>query len=216
MDKRDLNNTKTEEKKTLPKKKIIIAVIMIVFAFFGSFLVYFILQISLNSETPVVVVISNSMVPNINKGDLLFVRGVEPDNIQNGTTENLEGDIIVFDARGLWIGAPDEPIVHRVIDKWETSGVWYFQTKGDANPSPDPAPVPEDRVYGIVVGVIPFIGWVKIILADSGLLIPILIIISALLIISIIWDIIKEENQNQENVEKSEQKRIPKDLEEIS
>ncbi|MFX0058696.1 MAG: signal peptidase I [Candidatus Hodarchaeota archaeon] len=214
MDKKDLTTNKKEEKKPLPKKKVIIAVVMICFAFFGSFLVYFILQITLNSETPVVVVISNSMVPKINKGDLLFVRGVDPESIQNGTEENLEGDVIVFDAQGLWIGAPNEPIVHRVIDKWETGGTWYFQTKGDANHSPDPAPVPEDRVHGIVIGMIPFIGWVKIVLADSGLLIPILIIISALLIISIIWDIMKGEDQNQEVIEDSYQKGIPEDLKE--
>ncbi|MFX1408033.1 MAG: signal peptidase I [Promethearchaeota archaeon] len=200
MDKKDLSVNKREEKRPLPKKKIIIAVVMICFAFLGSFLVYFILQISLNSKTPVVVVISNSMVPNINKGDLLFVKGVNAEDIKNGTAENLEGDVIVFDARNLWMGAPNEPIVHRVIDKWETGGIYYFQTKGDANSSPDPAPVPEDRVNGIVVGRIPFIGWIKIVLADSGLLIPILVIISALLIISIIWDIIKDETKNQEEI----------------
>ena len=211
MDKKDLTTNKKEEKKPLPKKKIIITVVMICFAFLGSFLVYIILQISLNSKTPVVVVISNSMVPNINKGDLLFVRGVDPEDIKNGTAEDLEGDIIVFDARGLWLGAPNEPIVHRVIDKWETGGVWYFRTKGDANPSADPAPVPEDRVHGIVVGKIPFIGWVKIVLADSGLLIPILIIISALLIISIIWDFIKDETENQEKVKNADQISIPED-----
>ena len=58
---------------------------MISIAFFGSFLVYFILQISFKTESPIVVVISPSMEPQIHKGDLLFVMGIDPENIKNGT-----------------------------------------------------------------------------------------------------------------------------------
>ena len=108
------NSTKKES-----RKKIIIAVIIIGFAFFGSFLIYFILQVALNTQSPMVVVISPSMEPNIHKGDLLFLRGVEdPADLKNGTIEEKNGDVIVFDARGLWDGAPEEPIVHRIVDKW--------------------------------------------------------------------------------------------------
>jgi len=204
MSKKNLVKASGEEKKPLPKKKIIIAVILIISTFLGSFLLYFFMQIGLNTKTPVVVVISGSMSPTINKGDLLFVRGTDPSIIKNGTIDDKDGDVIVFDARGLWTGAPNEPIVHRVIDKYQIGDEWYFQTKGDANPSPDAAAVPEDRVHGVVIGMIPFIGWIKIVLADSGLLIPLLVIISALLIISIIWDIIKGEVDDQKK-EKSNQ-----------
>lgn len=189
------------DKKPLPKKKIIIAVILIMGSFLGSFLLYFFLQIGLNTKIPVVVVVSGSMTPNINKGDLLFVRGTDPSNIMTGTIEDQTGDVIVFDALGLWSGAPSEPIVHRVVDKYQIGDTWYFRTKGDANLSVDPVAVPEDRIFGVVVGLIPFIGWVKIVLADSGLLLPLLIIISALLIISIVWDIIKGEDKDQKNID---------------
>jgi len=204
MNRKNLVKASDGEKKPLPKKKIIIAVILIISTFLGSFLLYFFLQIGLNSKTPVVVVISGSMNPSIRKGDLLFVKGTDPSTIKNGTIEDKNGDIIVFDARNLWIGAPNEPIVHRVINKYQIGDDWYFQTKGDANPSPDPAAVSEDRVHGVVIGMIPFIGWIKIVLADSGLLIPLLVIISALLIISIIWDIIKGGDDDQKE-EKSDQ-----------
>ena len=102
----------------------------------------------------------NSHQPNLHKGDLLFLKGKDAENIKNGTIEGKEGDIIVFDARGLWIRAPSDPIVHRVVDKMYDNG-WFFLTKGDANLNPDDAWVPETRIQGVVVGRIPYIGWVK-------------------------------------------------------
>ena len=207
-----MKNSTKKEKKSVSKKKIIIAVVMISVAFFGSFLVYFILQISFNTESPIVVVVSGSMEPQIHKGDLLFVMGREPENIKNGTIIDKDGDIIVFNAQGLWPSAPIEPIVHRVIEKYQDGGIWYFRTKGDANSIRDAAPIPEDRVIGVVVGGIPYIGWVKIFLTDSGLLIPLLVIISALLIISIVRDIYKgdddeHDENNKDELETTEEER---------
>ncbi|MFX1425037.1 MAG: signal peptidase I [Promethearchaeota archaeon] len=181
-----------QEKETPLKRKIIVGIILLSLAFSGAFLIYYIMQISLNTDSPMVVVVSGSMEPNLHKGDLLFLKGKDAEDIKNGTIEGKEGDIIVFDARGLWIHAPSDPIVHRVVDKMYDNG-WFFLTKGDANPNPDEAWVPETRILGVVVGRIPYIGWVKIILTDSGLLIPLLVIVSALLVISIIWDLVKKE-----------------------
>jgi signal peptidase len=197
-----------EEKKSSSKKKIIIAIILISVAFFGSFLLYFILQIALNTETPIVVVVSGSMKPTLNEGDLLFVRGINPADIRNGTVEDMNGDIIVFDAHGVWTNPPNEPIVHRVVDKKFEDGIWQFQTKGDNNEYIDepgnPVWVPSYKIYGVVCGKIPYIGWIKIILADSGLLIPLLIIISVLLIISIIRDVTKEDVEEEKKETESE------------
>ncbi|KKK76308.1 hypothetical protein LCGC14_2864960, partial [marine sediment metagenome] len=180
------------------KRKIAIAILLISFAFSGSFLIYYILQVSLNTKSPMVVVISRSMEPNLLKGDLLFLKGIDPALIKNGTVHGKEGDIIVFDARGLsgWMNPPNEPIVHRVIGKKYDNG-WFFFTKGDANPSHDDDWIPESRVLGVVVGRIPYIGWVKILLTESGLLVPLLVIISGLLIISIIWDIVKNQDKDE-------------------
>jgi signal peptidase len=181
---------------------------MIIIAFFGSFLVYFILQISLNTESPVVVVISGSMEPTIHEGDLLFVMGIDAKDIKNGTAEDKAGDVIVFNAQGLWFTAPQEPIVHRVINKYNISDTWYFQTKGDANSLPDGAPIPESRIIGVVVGGIPYIGWIKLFLERSGLLIPLLVIISALLVISIVRDIFKGEDEEEDKANAKDQRDI--------
>lgn len=197
----ETSNKKTpseDNKKPFIKKKVIIAVLLMSFAFFGSFIIYFILQVSLNTQTPIVVVVSGSMTPTINKGDILFVKGTDPSLIKNGSALEKDGDVIVFDAYGLWASAPLDPIVHRVIDKWYDNGTWYFRTKGDANSIPDPVPISEDKVIGVVIGGIPFIGWIKIVLTESGLLIPLLVIISVLLIISIVWDFVKEEEKDSE------------------
>ncbi|MFX1601489.1 MAG: signal peptidase I [Promethearchaeota archaeon] len=199
---------KLKNKQSTSKKKIAIAVILIIFAFSGSFLIYYILQITLNTQTPMVVVVSGSMEPTLLKGDLLFLQGKDPSQIKNGTISGKEGDIIVFDARDLpgWIYPPNDPVVHRVVDKW-FDGAWYFRTKGDANPTIDDAPVPENRILGVFIGRIPYIGWVKILLTDSGLLIPLLVIVSALLIISIIWDILKKDDAGKAK-NKGEQRLI--------
>ena len=185
-------------KKPVIKKKVIVAVLLISFAFFGSFIIYFVLQVSLNTQTPIVVVVSGSMAPTINEGDILFVQGRDPSLIQNGSAVEKDGDIIVFNAYGLWSSAPLDPIVHRVIEKWYDNGTWYFRTMGDANSLPDPVKISEDKVIGVVIGGIPFIGWIKIVLTESGLLIPLLIIISVLLIISIVWDFVKKEEKDSE------------------
>ena len=218
MDTNNLKNSnkKEKEKKPISHKKVIIAVVMISIAFFGSFLLYFGLQVALNTEAPIVIVVSGSMEPSIREGDLLFVMGTNPELIKNGTAEDKNGDVIVFDARGLWPGAPEEPIVHRVVDKYLVNDTWHFWTKGDANSIPDKAPVPEDKIIGVVIGGIPYIGWVKILLTKYNLLIPLLIIVSVLLVISIIWDIFQGEDEdqkksndkNQEFFEEQPQKKI--------
>ncbi len=209
-----------QEKKPSVKRKIIVTVILLVVAFSGAFLIYFIMQRTLNTDTPMVVVVSGSMEPNLYRGDLLFLRGVNPETIKNGTIEGKEGDIIVFDARGLgWDKAPTDPIVHRVIDK-KYDNAWFFLTKGDANPHPDNYPdfvwIPETRIFGVVVGRIPFVGWVKIALTDSGLLIPLLVIISVLLVISVIWDIVKKEDEDSKSDDKKriyDEKEIKQEIE---
>ncbi len=205
-----MKNASEKVKKPIPHKKVIVAVVLIITAFFGSYLVYFILQVSLNTESPIVVVISGSMEPNIHTGDLLFIAGIDPEDIKNGTAEDKNGDVIVFNARDCpgWLNAPQEPIVHRVVDKKNISDTWYFKTKGDANTSEDPVFVPEGAIIGVVIGGIPYIGWVKIFLTNSGLLIPLLVVISALLIVSIVRDVIKGEPEE----ESKETKKNKKDM----
>jgi len=163
--------------KPLQKKEIINVFFLISYIVTILFLIYFIMQTALQTQFPVGIAISNSMEPYIKKGDLIFIRGMDPAEIKSGTVSDKTGDIIAFDARGLWDGAPDTPIVHRVVKKWQTASGWYFRTKGDASPTIDRAAIPENRIYGIMCGKIPLIGWLIIALTNPIILISVIAVI---------------------------------------
>lgn len=192
-------------------KTISIIIIILVITFGG----FFILKVILNTQMPIVVVTSESMTPTIKTGDLLFVRGISPENIKNGTHEDKLGNIIIYDSYPFWHSDPNyDPIVHRVIGKYFniSEGKWYFKAQGDANSSPDPPhsvdyPIPEDNIIGIVVGKIPYIGYVKIWLADTGLAVPLIVFLALLLIISIVWDITHPEEEEEKDQKEIEEKR---------
>ena len=70
------------------KRKAIVAIILIALAFSSAFLIYYVLQLALNTDSPMVVVVSGSMEPNLHKGDLLFLKGKDADNIKIQLIQN--------------------------------------------------------------------------------------------------------------------------------
>jgi len=93
-------------------------------------------------------VISGSMSPTMDVGDMAIVRDVSPDSI-------TPGSIIQFWQNG-------EMIVHRVVNVSGSGQNRQFVTKGDANAEPDLALVSSSDVKGEVVMNIPKIGWAAI------------------------------------------------------
>jgi signal peptidase len=90
---------------------------------------------TLNSEHPTLTVISQSMYPALNRGDLILVKAAAREDIQVGT-------VIVFRHEGGLA-------VHRVVRlDGET-----LTTRGDANPDED-----DPIAYDNVVGRVPTIG----------------------------------------------------------
>lgn len=87
------------------------------------------------------VVVSGSMEPVLYRGDIVII-DTNPDTygIQNG-------DIVVYNA--VWF---NQPVIHRVIKNGtDKNGNLAYITKGDNNPSPDPAPVyPKQVIYKVV------------------------------------------------------------------
>lgn len=74
-----------------------------------------------NNESPIVVVLSESMSPAFERGDILF--------LENATRNTYTtGDICVFSLKGK-----DIPIVHRVIKTHSGQKAAYILTKGDHN-----------------------------------------------------------------------------------
>jgi len=94
------------------------------------------------------VVLSGSMEPKMSPGDAVIVREVPASEIE-------ERDIITFQRSGS-----DTPTTHRVVEKQQTEDGVAYVTKGDANEERDRGTVPQERVVGEVVFVIPFIGHV--------------------------------------------------------
>jgi hypothetical protein len=86
------------------------------------------------------------------KGDIIILRGAEPQSLK-------AGDIIVF------FGSEPDPIIHRVVERWEEDGQFYFRTKGDNNPGfvNDELRINQNLVIGKAWFRLPLLGYVKII-----------------------------------------------------
>ena len=90
-----------------------------------------------------------------NKGDIIVLKGKSASNIK-------VGDIIVF-----W-SAKKDPIIHRIVRKWQENTIYYFQTKGDNNqdsiktPALDETKVREQQIVGKAIFKIPLLGYIKI------------------------------------------------------
>ena len=118
------------------------------------------LRAALRTEFPLHAVVSESMVPTLQVGDLLVVQGVVNASRINAASET--GDVIVFRKPT----DPSEFIVHRTVDKIYRGESWFFKTKGDNNLGSDPWEVPENYVIGRVVGRVPLLGYLKIYLGS--------------------------------------------------
>ncbi|MDH7555369.1 MAG: signal peptidase I [Candidatus Methanosuratincola sp.] len=150
------------------------------------------IRIVSGTNLPVAAVQSGSMEPNIPTGSLIFVQAVDPSEIVAGPPP--VGDTVIYVQPGtrvadyfIFTSYDPLPISHRVIEKVEVDGTYYFLTKGDANAYPDQSPsnplswVPEDRIIGKVVFSIPYLGypflWFKNIWRVSLVILTIIIII---------------------------------------
>lgn len=126
------------------------------------------------------VVLSDSMEPAYSAGDVVIVKSVSPENIN-------EGDVVTFD----WSNAADGRVTHRVIGVEQREQQLYFETKGDANEDADPQAVPASQVVGRVWFGIPHIGY-GLWFARSKAGIALLVIVPAgLLILAEAWDLLK-------------------------
>lgn len=112
---------------------------------------------------PLMVVVSQSMLPTLGVGDLILVGSIEDfDDIKAAPPP--EGEILVFKRPGN----PEECIVHRAIEKYREGDRWLFVTKGDNNPREDRSPISEEDVLGRVVGRIPLLGYLPLLLKTRG------------------------------------------------
>lgn len=169
--------------------------VLIVVGLYLGFVAY------MGNPTPIMVVTSGSMVPALRIGWVIIVKSVPASQIH-------VGQIIVYKSTDPEI---EDPIVHRVISINNQSGQLDFVTKGDANPVADnvvgfepPYGIPQNRVIGEVVYVIPYVGYLILFLKEP----PVYIFILGLLVILIFLDL-RGENKGQKRDDGSEAETVP-------
>ncbi|KAL9127768.1 MAG: hypothetical protein Q9217_003426 [Psora testacea] len=120
------------------------------------------LSVATDSPSPIVVVLSGSMEPAFQRGDLLF--------LWNRGMDTQIGEIVVYNVKGK-----DIPIVHRVVRRYGGgSEPLKLLTKGDNNVADDTELYARGQDYltrstdiiGSVVGYVPFVGYVTILLSE--------------------------------------------------
>jgi len=99
------------------------------------------------------VIASNSMYPDISRGDMVIAQKSDFDEIQ-------ENDIIEYQLENI-------RVVHRVIDLKYVDGDTFLVTKGDANQIEDAFMVSRQQYLGTVTTVIPYIGYPSLIFNTS-------------------------------------------------
>jgi signal peptidase I len=121
-----------------------ILIIAVVFGFwYGS-------QFVLNTPHPALAVVSTSMLPTLNVGDLIIVQGINPAQINANYTT---GDVVVFEHP-----ATGDRIVHRAVKLENRSNGYQITTHGDNNHRSSEESFHESYLIGKVVAKIPYIG----------------------------------------------------------
>jgi signal peptidase I len=120
----------------------------------------------------VFVVRGASMEPTIPIGSIVTTTGV-------ASTDVAEGDVLVFRSDNGMI------VTHRVVRVVDRDDGRYFEMKGDANASPDPALVAAGSSIGRVALHVPRVGYVVALLSTVPGLVSVLVGLAMLLVI--IW-----------------------------
>ena len=84
------------------------------------------------------IVLTDSMYPNIQSGDLIICDTLEAEEVN-------EGDVIAFFDPA---GNGSSVVTHRVIEVTTENGLIAWRTQGDANNTPDSSLVPADNLVG--------------------------------------------------------------------
>ena len=173
---------------------MIVLMVVIVFGFWYG------CQLALNTEHPALAVVSESMLPTLNVGDVIIVQGV-PAALINANY--ITGDIIVYRKPGYL----EQRIVHRAVEKVLKGNYYEFTTKGDNNVGSDP-PFNESYLVGKVIARIPYVGNFVLFINAIGnfyyFIIIIIIIVNILL--SLFFD--TDEKKKSANEEPHEKRKL--------
>lgn len=100
------------------------------------------------------VVQSGSMKPNIQIGSILLVQPTSQVNkiaAPQPTPTFRKGDVVTY-------LAGEDPVTHRVVGVEKSGSQFSYQTKGDANRTPDQGKISEKQIQGKVILTVPYLG----------------------------------------------------------
>ncbi len=137
----------TKNKKiSLKKKKVCFIQIRYAFTLlFASLFVCFIMGFFPYKP---IAILSNSMYPTFQRGDVVIYKKVSLKNQANIQV----GDILIYEIE-------NQIFAHRIISKDETIDCIFYQTKGDHNQIPDRLRILPEQILGVYVFHIPSIGF---------------------------------------------------------
>ncbi|KAL7443189.1 hypothetical protein ACHAXH_006637 [Discostella pseudostelligera] len=164
---KDMVNKQVLELKKLwaNKRQLTFQLLNLAMIVFSALMIWKGLMFATRSESPVVVVLSGSMEPAFQRGDILF--------LNNSVEKVYVGDVVVFKIKDR-----DIPIVHRILKVHEKpDGHVELLTKGDNNRVDDRglyAPgqlwLEREDILGKAVGTLRYVGMVTIALNDYPVL----------------------------------------------
>ena len=137
-------------------------------------------------KTMPLIVLTDSMYPEIKSGDVIVCREVDPEDIE-------VGDVISFyDPAGNGTSI----LTHRVVEIVEQDGSRYFRTKGDFNNIEDKDLVPAEDLIGLYKSRIPAAGHVAMFMQSTpGLILCVVLPIVLLVAYDFIRRRLYEKNQ---------------------
>jgi len=147
------------------KRQLLFQLLNLAMIVFSALMIWKGLMVATKSESPVVVVLSGSMEPAFQRGDILF--------LNNSVHRVGVGDVVVFKIKDR-----DIPIVHRILRVHTgEDGEVELLTKGDNNRVDDRglyAPgqlwLKREDILGKAVGTLRYVGMVTIALNDYPVL----------------------------------------------
>lgn len=171
-------------------------------------LVFFLLSAKLSPDGvsslgsyQVMVVLSGSMSPEFEAGDVIIVTA--DSKAQYGV-----GDVITF-----WDPEDGEKIItHRVVETVQDGNALKYRTKGDANDSADPLLIPTNNVIGQQVWSIPYFGRVVEFAKTKAGIVALIVVPGLIIIISEFRNLVnllrEEELKRQLKIEENRQGEV--------
>ena len=136
-------------------------------------------------------IISNSMLPDYEPGDILVLKEENPSNIK------IDDNVTYIGKTGQVKGLV---VTHKVIDKREEDGKYYFTTQGTNNEIADPE-IDESQIYGkVVYKTVLLSALCKIMLKPAGyyILFMLVALVVSYQIVSTIFNKDEEDDMNGE------------------